>query len=95
MCPCVVGAQELREKLADAQQQVQSAMQDPSKCLAFLRPGRIIRVKEGQVCRCRLQCCKWRLQAPVLQQLWSRELCMPSQYVLSPGDLPTAASALS
>lgn len=48
---CVAaGVQELREKLADAQQQVQSAVQDPSKCLAFLRPGRIIRVKEGQVC---------------------------------------------
>lgn len=42
--------QELREKLADAQRQVQTAMQDPSVCLAFLRPGRIIRVKEGQVC---------------------------------------------
>jgi hypothetical protein len=41
--------QELREKLADAQLQVQTAMQDPSVCLAFLRPGRIIRVKEGQV----------------------------------------------
>lgn len=41
--------QELREKLATAQQQVQAAMQDPSVCLAFLRPGRIIRVKEGQV----------------------------------------------
>lgn len=46
---CCVPLQELREKLADAQLQVQTAVQDPSVCLAFLRPGRIIRVKEGQV----------------------------------------------
>lgn len=53
VCLCV---QELREKLADAQLQVQTAMQDPSICLAFLRPGRIIRVKEGQV-RWIVSCC--------------------------------------
>lgn len=41
--------QELREKLAAVQGEVQTAVQDPSVCLAFLRPGRIIRVKEGQV----------------------------------------------
>lgn len=41
--------QELREKLSNVQCEVQTAMQDPSICLAFLRPGRLIRVKEGQV----------------------------------------------
>lgn len=48
-CLVLVLLQELREKLSNVQCEVQTAMQDPSICLAFLRPGRIIRVKEGQV----------------------------------------------
>lgn len=40
---------ELRQQLADAERLMAAAIQQPDRALGFLRPGRLIRVKEGQV----------------------------------------------
>jgi hypothetical protein len=39
----------LRGQLAAAEAAIAAAIQAPDRCLAFLRPGRLIRVKEGAV----------------------------------------------
>jgi hypothetical protein len=39
----------LRGQLAAAEGAIAAVIQSPDRCLAFLRPGRLIRVKEGTV----------------------------------------------
>ena len=40
---------QLRSALADAEARIAAAIQQPDHALAFLRPGRLIRVREGMV----------------------------------------------
>jgi hypothetical protein len=47
--PSLSLTQTLRQQLAEAEAVVADAMRQPDRALAFLRPGRLIRVKEGNV----------------------------------------------
>lgn len=40
---------QLRGQLSEAERLIAAAIQQPDRALNFLRPGRLIRVKEGQV----------------------------------------------
>lgn len=42
---------ELRQRLKAAEQSIAAAVQQPDRALAFLRPGRLVRVREGEVRR--------------------------------------------
>ena len=42
-------ARRLAQELADARTVIEAAIQQPDKALVFLRPGRLVRIREGAV----------------------------------------------